>query len=79
MDARAQIDDLDDQLTGAINAREEADTAFAAKAQQVVNGVLADPTEGPHSALAGTPTPNYGACVLDYLQFRSHAPLIQKL
>jgi hypothetical protein len=51
MDAREQIDDLEDQLTGAINAREEADTTFAAKAQQVVNGVLADPTEGPDSAL----------------------------
>ena len=51
MDAREQIDDLEDQLTGAISAREDADTAFAAKAQLVVNGVLADPTEGPDSAL----------------------------
>lgn len=51
IDAREQIDDLEDQLTGAINAREEADSTFAGKAQQVVNGVLADPTEGPDSAL----------------------------
>jgi hypothetical protein len=50
-DAREQIDDLEDQLTGAISAREDADNAFAAKAQQAVNGVLADPTEGPDSAL----------------------------
>ena len=51
IDAREQIENLTDQLTGAINARDDADTAFAAKAQQVVNGVLADPTEGPDSAL----------------------------
>lgn len=51
IDAREQIDDLEDQLTGAISAREAADGAFAAKAQQAVNGVLADPTEGPDSAL----------------------------
>ena len=31
--------------------RDSADEAFNTKAQQVVNGVLADPTEGPDSAL----------------------------
>ena len=51
IDARGLIDDLEDQLTAAISARDEADLAFAAKAQQAVNGVLADPTEGPDSAL----------------------------
>jgi hypothetical protein len=51
LDARAQLDDLEDQLKQAIADREEADDAFQAKAQLVVNGVLADPTEGPDSAL----------------------------
>ena len=51
IDARGLIDDLEDQLTAAINARENADNAFATKAQLVVNGVLADPTEGPDGAL----------------------------
>lgn len=49
--ARARIEDLNDQLTQAIAERDTADQAFAAKAQLVVNGVLADPTEGPDSAL----------------------------
>ncbi len=49
--ARELIDDLNDQLTQAITQREQADEAFAVKAQQVVNGVLADPTEGPDSPL----------------------------
>jgi hypothetical protein len=33
-------------MTQAIATREAADEAFLAKAQMVVNGVLADPTEG---------------------------------
>jgi hypothetical protein len=49
--ARQQIDDLEDQLKQAIANRENADNAFLTKAQLVVNGVLADPTEGPDSAL----------------------------
>jgi hypothetical protein len=49
--ARQRIEDLEDQMTQAIAARGQADEAFAAKAQLVVNGVLADPTEGPDSAL----------------------------
>ena len=49
--ARARIDDLEDQRTQAIADREEADEAFLAKAQLVINGVLADPTEGADSAL----------------------------
>ena len=51
LDARARIDDLEDQLKQALADREEADDAFLLKAQLVVNGVLADPTEGPDSAL----------------------------
>ena len=49
--ARQRIDDLEDQLKQAITDRDNADDAFLAKAQLVVNGVLADPTEGPDSAL----------------------------
>jgi hypothetical protein len=49
--ARQQIDDLEDQLTQAIATREAADDAFLEKAQLVVNGVLADSTEGDDSAI----------------------------
>jgi hypothetical protein len=49
--ARARIADLESQMTQAINDRDAADAAFLAKAQLVVNGVLADPTEGPDSSL----------------------------
>ena len=49
--ARQRLDDLEDQLKQALTDREQADEAFLAKAQLVINGVLADPTEGPDSAL----------------------------
>ena len=49
--ARQTIADLEDQLTAAKNARDDADAAFAEKAQLVVAGVQADPTEGPDSSL----------------------------
>ena len=49
--ARRRIAELEGQMTQAINDRDNADTAFLAKAQLVVNGVLADPTEGPDSSL----------------------------
>ncbi|HEX8650830.1 MAG TPA: hypothetical protein VF708_08305 [Pyrinomonadaceae bacterium] len=49
--ARERIDDLENQLTQAYADRESADNAFLAKAQLVVNGVLADPAQGPDSAL----------------------------
>ena len=49
--ARARIADLETQMTQAINDRDAADAAFLAKAQLVVAGVLADPTEGPDSSL----------------------------
>ena len=48
---RRQIEELNDQLARAIAEREQADDAFTAKAQLVVAGVLADPTEGADSAL----------------------------
>jgi hypothetical protein len=50
-DARTHIDDLETQLKQAIAARETADESFLDKAQLVINGVLADPTEGDDSAL----------------------------
>lgn len=51
LDARQQIDDLQDQLKQAFANRDRADDEVLVKAQLVVNGVLADPTEGPDSAL----------------------------
>src|SRR5437762_9933511 len=50
-DARRRIADLSDQLTEAIATRDHADDILDDKMQQVVNGVLADPTEGPDSPL----------------------------
>jgi hypothetical protein len=49
--ARERIEDLQDQLTQALNQRDAADEAALAKIQLVVNGVLADPTEGPDGSL----------------------------
>ena len=49
--ARQRIDQLEDQLKQAQAERDRADEAFNEKAQLIVNGVLADPTEGPDSAL----------------------------
>jgi hypothetical protein len=49
--ARRKIEDLDAQRADAVVERESADDAFDAKAKFVVAGVLADPAEGPDSAL----------------------------
>ena len=49
--ARELIDDLQDQLTQAINQRQTADDTSLEKIQLAVNGVLADPTEGPNGSL----------------------------
>jgi hypothetical protein len=49
--ARQRIEELEDQLKQAITDRDTADEAFFAKAQLVINGVLADSTEGADSAL----------------------------
>ena len=51
LDARRLIDDLDNRRTQATAERDRADEAFNARAQLVVAGVLADPTEGADSAL----------------------------
>ncbi|HEX6185155.1 MAG TPA: hypothetical protein VFZ44_14810 [Pyrinomonadaceae bacterium] len=48
---RRRIEDLDTQRAQAAAERERADDAFEATAKRVVAGVLADPTEGPDSAL----------------------------
>lgn len=48
---RARIAELQDQLVQAIADRDAADDETAVKIQLVVNGVLADPTEGADSAL----------------------------
>jgi hypothetical protein len=50
-DARDNIDTLEDKLKQEQANRDAADEVSLVKAQQVVNGVLADPTEGPDSAL----------------------------
>lgn len=49
--ARDLIADLNDQLIKANNDRAQADEVSLALAQRVVNGVLADPTEGPDSSV----------------------------
>ena len=51
LEARRRITDLDNQRAQAAAERESADEAFNARAKLVVNGVLADPSEGPDSAL----------------------------
>jgi len=49
--ARQLLADLDDQILRETNTRDAHDEVFLAKAQMVVNGVRADPTEGPNSSL----------------------------
>lgn len=49
--ARRKIEELDAQRADAVIERDTADEDFEAKAKFVVAGVLADPTEGPDSAL----------------------------
>lgn len=50
-DARVRLEEIEDQRTEVLNTRDDADSSFNAKAQLVVNGVLADPTEGANGAL----------------------------
>ena len=49
--ARELIEALEEQMTQALNNRDTADEVALEKAELVVNGVRADPTEGPNSAL----------------------------
>lgn len=51
LNARTLIDQLQNQLTQAINQRDDADNLSLARMQLVVNAVLGDPTEGPDSSL----------------------------
>jgi hypothetical protein len=51
LDTRQNIDTLEDQLKQEQANRDAADEVSMEKMQQAVNGVLADPTEGPNSAL----------------------------
>jgi hypothetical protein len=49
--ARRKIEELDAQRADIVIERDTADESLEAKAQFVVAGVRADPTEGPDSAL----------------------------
>jgi hypothetical protein len=49
--ARDRIADLNDQITQANNDRDRSDEVSLQMAQRLVNGVLADATEGPNSSL----------------------------
>jgi hypothetical protein len=51
LDARRRLDALDAQRQSLTAARDSADDEALRRAQQVVAGVLADPTEGPDSPL----------------------------
>lgn len=48
---RETVINLEGQLTQAKNQRDDADRASSALTQRVINGVLADPEEGPDSSL----------------------------
>ena len=50
-ETRALINELQDKLAQAMAGRDTADDNTAEKIQYVVSGVLADPSEGPDSAL----------------------------
>ena len=50
-DAREVITDLNNQLTAALNVRDDADQTSQARIQLAVNGVIGDPTFGPDSDL----------------------------
>jgi hypothetical protein len=49
--ARQTIAELEDKLKQALAARDTADINTTSKIQLAINGILADPTEGPDSAL----------------------------
>lgn len=50
-DAREELLALDEKVNAQMAARDTSDDASLRVAQMVVNAVLADPTEGPNSAL----------------------------
>ena len=51
LNARDAVNDLQDRLSAAINTRDDEDATWLPISQMVIAGVLADPTEGPNSAL----------------------------
>ena len=51
LDARDAIKVLEDQMTAALNARDDADAISLEKVQRVVKGVAGDPAFGEDSAL----------------------------
>ena len=51
LEARVTVSSLEDSRMQAIAVRDNCDNTFLQKAQLVVNGVLADPSEGDDSAL----------------------------
>ena len=51
LDERQHINELNDQLIQSTATRDQLDGNFNAKAKQVIAGILADPTQGPDSAL----------------------------
>jgi hypothetical protein len=51
MTARSEAEDIEAHLTAALTKRDNADSVGLAKVELIVNGVRADPTEGPDSAL----------------------------
>lgn len=51
MQARVAVAEAEDSRVQAITTRDNSDNNFLQKAQLVVNGVLADPSEGDDSAL----------------------------
>src|SRR5215207_5216729 len=50
-DLRLRIEDYQNFITQGLTERDHADAVFLAKAQLVVAGILADPTEGSDSAI----------------------------
>lgn len=52
-DVRAEIEDLEAQLTAARARREQVDTEGMTAEQLVVNGIIGDPNYGPDSPLYG--------------------------
>lgn len=51
LDARQELDDLEDRRTQLITQRDQADDLLLEVMQKIVNGVLGDPGEGPDSAI----------------------------
>jgi hypothetical protein len=55
LDTRQQVTQIENQLAQAITLRDDADEVSLEAVEQVVYGVVGDPTEGPDSALYEAP------------------------